>query len=318
MSQLDEAFHASFEHSRRASSQAVNRASQSGTRCARRLQWNRTRWREAKMFEADVLKRFALGTLLEDFIVDRLKMGGVKVEGQQRDVEWKKYQITGRIDGTIRRDDGKRLVFECKTASRFSFATIQKAGCAEELLQNRAEYVRGYVVQAALYALMLEVDGALLFFVEKESLKTHTIEVMLDDDAVLNAANDALDRYTKVNAAIEQGVDLPPEPNLYCDDCPFLTVCNPDRSYAGDLKTIQNEEVENLIATKLDNADAVSAFNKADEELKKRFNEAGTFLVGPYEVSVKSGETTKYEIPDGVKKEFAVKVPQLTRKYRAL
>jgi hypothetical protein len=208
----------------------------------------------------------------------------------------------------------ERAVLEIKTASRFSFERIRKAETATRLLDDERPYVRGYVVQGALYALLLGLKRTWLLFFDKDSGGSHTIEVSLDDPAVLGVAEQALQRFERVNAAIAAGVDLPAEPAAYCKDCPFLTACLPDQSF-GSLRLLDDDDLEEMVAKHEALKPIAKEYEGIDEVLKARFNEPGENLLGAWIVRVKASTTTRYDVPADVKAPFAKKVPQLRREY---
>jgi len=318
MHKLDDALSRLFDTKRRVSPQHTNRCSQAGVQCARRLQWHRTRWREASLPPVDLQRRFELGILLEPQIVRLIEDSGVRVQQSQRDLEWKNLQLTGHIDGVVSVEDGpvpEDVVLEVKTASKFSFERIRKASSASELLTDSRAYVRGYVVQGALYALLLGLRRALLFFFDKDSGRSHTLDVSLDDPAVLDAAEQSLRRFERVNSAIAAGTDLPAEPGSHCKDCPFLGACAPALSFDPDMAILDAPEVEEMVARHEALKAAAKAYEELDEDLKERFAKPGTFLIGDWSVVVKDGQTTRYNVPKEVKAPFAVKVPQLRREY---
>jgi len=318
VSRLDEALTHLFEDRRRVRPQHTNRCSQAGVQCARRLQWHRTRWREASLPPVDLQRRFELGILLEPQILRLIEDSGVRVQQSQRDLEWKNLQLTGHIDGVVSVEDGpvpEDVVLEVKTASKFSFERIRKAASAAELLTDSRAYVRGYVVQGALYALLLGLRRALLFFFDKDSGRSHTLDVSLDDPAVLDAAEQSLRRFERVNAAIAAGTDLPAEAGSHCKDCPFLGACAPALSFDPDMAIVDAPEVEEMVARHEALKPAAKAYEELDADLKERFAQAGTFLIGDWSVVVKAGQTTRYEVPKEIKAPFAVKVPQLRREY---
>src|SRR5512138_3907037 len=124
MHSLDLAIEAALEKSRRVRPQHSNRASQAGIECARRLQWNRTRWQDAKLPDVGLERRFALGRALEPEIIRLVEAAGLKVEQSQRDLSWPALQMTAHIDGVIE-DAGEKVVLEAKTSSKFSFEKIR-------------------------------------------------------------------------------------------------------------------------------------------------------------------------------------------------
>lgn len=313
MNPLDASLTKLFEDRRRVTPQHTNRASQAGIECARRLQWHRTRWQSAALPPVPLQRRFELGKIFEPQIVRLLEDAGVRVEQSQRDLHWPSLQLTGHVDGVVGEGED-RAVLEIKTASRFSFNRIRKSASAARLLEDDRAYVRGYVVQGALYALLLGLKRTWLLFFDKDSGSSHTIEVSLEDPMVLAAAEQALQRFERVNAAISRGEDLAAEPAAYCRDCPFLTACLPDQSFAS-LRLLDDDDLEELVARHEALKPGAKEYEAIDEVLKERFAEPGENLLGDWIVRVKASTTTRYEVPADVKAPFAKKVQQLRREY---
>lgn len=317
MHALDIAIQEALLKGRRVRPQHTNRASQAGVECSRRLLWHRTRWQEAKLPDVGLERRFALGRVLEPEVVRLVEAAGYTVEQTQRDLDWPALQLTGHIDGVIE-FAGRRYVLEIKTASSFSFKRVQGAQDAAELLRDSRSYVRGYVVQAALYALLLGLEGALVIFLDKDSGRTHTIPVELEDPAVLEAAERVLQRFERVNAAITAREDLPAEPGAHCDGCPFLGACAPARDFGPGLALVDNDELVGLLERRAELAPAAAEFDSVDKALKESLQAPGESLVGSWHVTVKAGETTTYDVPKDVKATYATKVPTLRRSYERL
>lgn len=289
MSFLDDAIRSYHESQRRVFPCHTNRASSAGIECHRRLLWQRTRWQDAAMPDLGLQRAFDLGRMWEPVIARWLEDGGIEIEQRQRDLSWAQFQLTGHIDGIVRLRDlaNQKAVLEIKTTSRFSFEAIRRAESAAALLMDRRSYVRGYVVQAALYALLLGLRLAFLLFVNKDNGETHTIEVSLDDDAVLAAAEAALKRLETVNAAIAEGRDLPAEPSEVCRSCPFLGACAPARDFGPGLNVIEDDDLAAMLSRREELAAAVRERDEIDKALKERFTSAGEALVGDWHVVVK-------------------------------
>lgn len=299
---LDDALTKSFEKEVRVNAQHTNRVSQAGIVCSRRLQWSRSRWRDAAPVEGGLQRRFKIGNVLEPVIVRALEDGGVRVIQQQRDLSWPELQLTGHIDGIVQETmaDGaapEDLVLDVKTCSTFVFEKIRKrVHCAADLLAL-GTYLAGYVSQVSVYALLMGLRRGVLFFVNKESFQTRTVVVDLMDPAVLDAAEAFLKRLEAVNKAIADGVDLPPETGDYCQKCPFVAVCMPDLA-AGALSLVQDEEVEGWLEERETLAEAASRYEELAEALKSRFATPGDFLVGNWQVRVTEFVKKAFTVPE--------------------
>jgi CRISPR/Cas system-associated exonuclease Cas4 (RecB family) len=315
---LNRAFLKSIEVERKAYPQHVNRASSAGDECTRRLLYRRTRWSEAILPPVDRLRRFEAGKEIEDAVKRRLEKGGVAITQSQRPLEWKSLSLTGHIDGVVRCPDGIEAVLEIKSCSPFAFATVSKMSTAVDLLNAEAAYMRGYPTQALLYALLLEIPRALIFFVDKSSWMTHTIEIDLLDPAALAVAEAALKRFELVNAAVAAKEDIAPTPGDYCGDCQFRHVCLTDQAWQQRLHIVDDIDMAATIARAQEIKHIAAEYDKLNEKIKGRFNAAGVFLVGDWQITAKESLTTRYDIPDAIKKTYARKVAQVRRTFANL
>ncbi len=292
----------------------ANWPSRLGSDCGRQLQWHRTK----DVSDPIPLQRkriFKLGEMLEQPVLRMLQDAGVTVAQWQRPVRDEDLQVSGKIDGTVKIPDGRVLVLDAKTASAGSFRRIQKMGTAAAMLEDDHQYVRGYVISQAIYARTMGLQGSLLFVVNKETLDTCTVEVMLDDPIVAEALAVVDARLRKVNQAIVDKVDLPAEPGDYCRECPFLKACLPNRDFGAGVALMMNQEVIDVLDEWTKLKPTRDDWEKSDAQLKRIFEKPGEFVAGPFSVTVKAGQTTKYDLPDPVKAQYAVKVPTLRRSY---
>lgn len=317
MSFLDDAVTAYFERERTVYPQRSNWPSQLGLDCSRQLVWNRTRWAEKKLPEPRLMRIFRLGHVLEPAIVRLLEDAGITIEQTQRPLSDEELELSGKIDGIVRDPGGRRWVPDFKTTSGYGFKTIVKAGTAEGLLHSEKAYLRGYTLQVAFYAEMLGLHdtGGLLFFANKESLETFTIEVRLDDPAVVSAMDVKRAQLLSVNEAVRAKVDLPPEPGDHCGECPFLTLCAPDMAFGEGLRIFEDGELAAKIARHEELKDSHHEYERLDGLLRDSFQEPGETVVGDWLVVAKPSSRTVYEIPDDVKAPYATKVAGVRRSY---
>jgi hypothetical protein len=316
MSFLDEAVSSYFERERSVYPQRSNWPSQLGIDCSRQLLWNRTRWAEKALPEPSLMRRFRLGKMLEPALVRLLEDAGITVEQTQRPLVDDELELSGKIDGLVRDREKRVWVPDFKTASGNGFRTVVRAGTAEGLLQSEKAYLRGYPLQVGFYARMLDLEtGGLLFFANKESLETFTIEVRLDDPAVIAAMELKRDQLLVVNSAIAAGEDLPPEPGDHCRDCPFLTKCVPDLAFGPGLSALYDAELAEKIARHEELKEAHHEYEHLDEDLREAFTEPGETSVGGWLVVAKPSSRTVYDIPADVKAPYAKKVSGVRRSY---
>lgn len=319
---LNRAFLASMESERRIYPQHTNRASAAGDQCIRRMQWRRTKWSEAILPPVSLVRRFELGKALEPYVIRKLEQGGIAVTQSQRPLEWKNFQLTGHIDGVVRCPDGVEAVVDVKTCSPFVLTKIRsiKKSVGEEkaveaLLEAESAYMRAYPIQVLLYALLMSVPRALLFFFDKSSGETETVIVDMSNAAAMNAAETALKKFTRVNEAIEAKVDLDPEPGEYCTECQFRNTCLPGLSFSKGMLTIMEDAdaVAAMLTRMEELRDAAKEYDDLNDHFKEIVNEPGIYLVGDFQVEAKEFQRTAYDIPEEIKQPFAKKVPTLRR-----
>lgn len=313
---IDTALNAMHEAGRRVMAQHVNRASQGGITCARRLLWHRTNWERARLPDVGLQRRFKLGNKFEAIVVEWLAEAGFDLLQRQRDLSWPAYELTGHIDGILAFGE-EQAILEVKSCSQFVFAKVQKCRTAAELLEAgaRSDYLMGYVTQAGIYSFLMDIRYAILLFIDKNSGETHSILVDGLDPKVLEMVEAHLKRLERVNKAAHAGADIEAEPGEYCARCPFLGSCAPKQGFGEGIQIVADEVLAEAVATRQANAEAAHAFEQADAIVKKAITTAGDRIIGDWLVRAKESSRTVYEIPDEVKKGYAVKIPQLRREY---
>lgn len=322
---IDNAINAMHEAKRRVTAQHVNRASQGGIVCARRLLWHRTNWERAKLPDVGLQRRFSLGNVFEGVVVDWLAAAGLQLLQRQRDLSWPAYELTGHIDGILAftdpvQDQIEQAILEVKSCSPFVFAKVQKCRTAAELVTAGAnsDYLMGYVTQAGIYTFLMSIRWAILLFIDKSSGETHSILIDGLEPKVLEMVEAHLKRLERVNKAAHAGADIEAEPGEYCQRCPFLGSCAPKQAFGEGIQIVSDETLMEAVATRMANAEAAKAFEAADAIVKKGITTPGDRIVGDWLVKTKESSRTVYEVPEEVKKGYATKVPQLRREYLPL
>jgi len=244
----------------------TNRASSLGHPCERRLVLDRTRWQEALLYDVGLQFIFDEGQQQErQVLLDLIDAGWTIIE-QQRDYEWKAYQITAHLDGKVVLPDlASALPLEVKSMSPYIFKQIQTA---EDLLHSRFYHVRAYPAQMQIYLLLSNSERGVFIFKDKSSGQLKEIWMELDYDY----AEGLLKKAERINAHVAAGT-LPeriPYDEKVCGRCPFLHICLPEvKREALDLTT--DPELE----TKLIRRAALDAprkeFDVLDKDIKAQF-----------------------------------------------
>ncbi|MDD5490079.1 MAG: hypothetical protein PHP25_05380, partial [Candidatus Moranbacteria bacterium] len=159
-----------------------NRASEAGHPCLRFLVLSRLEPDKKVLHDVNLQRIFDLGNVFEKAVLQELQEAGVNVVEQQRPFEWKKFQLSGHIDGKIQVGD-KLIPIEIKSCSPNSFAEVEKKSPAD-LINSKKIWLRKYPAQILLYMLMDGSEAGLLVFKNKVTGRLHQVNYYLDDVAL--------------------------------------------------------------------------------------------------------------------------------------
>lgn len=291
-----------------------NRASSLGEDCVRRLVYERTAWKDKLLHDVGLQGIFDDGNALEKVVIDELSEAGIEVIHQQTpfgaEQLFKDRNITGKVDGMIRDDDGELVPIEIKSMNENIARGINTL---EDMQQSNKAHIRKYVTQLALY--MLANSASKGVFVIKSRGIPKAIWVHLDD--VLDVAEEAL----KKAEAIERHLKAETLPDRIedrddCGKCPFRHLCLPDQNF-DSMAIIDDAELLELVENHQKLKPYASAYEKADEMLKKfvESREKGDYMVaGKWLINISEYLRTIYEYPEELKKQYAKKVPTKRKK----
>lgn len=279
-----------------------NYASQCGHPCERCLVYARTHWQEKLLPTADKLLIFQDGNLHEQAVLRLLNDAGYEVIEQQRPFEWRDLELSGRIDGKIKAD-GKVIPLEIKSMNPYEFPRINKA---EDLLNSSKPWTRGYITQMFLYLLMMNEEEGIILFKNKATGALKQIEVKLDYEY----AEGICKKLERVNSHVKAGT-LPErtEERAICQYCDFRHICLPDET-SDSIVVVDSPEILEKLEERDRLAEAAKEYEALDKEIKEllKGKDLGTYLVaGKYQVKISTYSTTKYEVPDDIKKQYAGK-----------
>lgn len=238
-----------------------NRASDLGIPCVRYHVLNRTRWEERALHDVGLQMVFNMGNAIEEIVLKELAEAGVKVIEQQRSFQWKEYQITGHVDGSVL-IDGEAIPMEIKSCSPFVFKAINTI---DDLKRGKYGYLRKYPTQLNLYLLMDNKPRGLFLFKDKTSGAIK--EIWMDLDYELG--EETLKRAESINAHLAAGtVPDPINDDMWCESCAFAHICLPD--HIGKEVEIDTGE----LATMLDRMEELKAAKKEYEEIEEQVKKA--------------------------------------------
>ena len=253
----------------------TNRASELGHACERYLVFKRTRWQDATLHDVGLQFIFDEGNLQERAVIRELEDAGFQIVEQQRDYEWKEYQITAHLDGKLVLPDG-RPPLEVKSMSPYIFKTIQTA---EDLKNPKYPHLQRYIAQLQIYMLLANEPKAVFLFKNKSTGELR--EIWLDLDYAF--AETLLQKAQRINRNVEAGIV--PEPIPYsekvCGSCPFLHICLPDVKRDA-LDMTNDPELEAKLKRREELDKAASEYDDVDKELKAVFKEKSKVVVGDF------------------------------------
>lgn len=275
----------------------TNRASSLGHVCERKLVFDRTRWQEATLADVGLQFIFDEGDLQEAQVLKDLAEAGWRVIEQQRDYEWKQYQITAHLDGKIVMEQAWPL--EIKSMNPYTFKQINSA---QDIIQSKKHYIRAYAAQAQIYMLLSNSEKAVFIFKDKSSglLK----EVWMDLDYTM--AEELIKKAERINGYVARSETPPPIPwdEDICGRCAYAHICLPEaKREAIDLTNDPELEIKLQRRAALD--PLRKEYAELDEEIKKQVNEKPRVLCGEFLL------TGKWQERNG-KKFWVTKIDQLT------
>ena len=254
-----------------------NRASECGHPCERYLVFCRTNWKDRKLFDANVQLIFDLGNDIERRVLQDMTEAGLQVVEQQRHFEWKKYELTGHVDGKIM-IDGEAVPFEIKSTSPYMFKAVNSI---DDMFRSRYVYMQKYPYQLLAYMLMDGKPKSLFILKDKSSGQMKEIWMDLDYDL----GEKLIKKLESVNLHIASGEI--PEPIAWDDDtcgrCAFLHICQPDRK-VDELPILDNAEIELLLERYFALKPSATEYKEVEDELKEKL-EGVNAVIGNYYVT---------------------------------
>lgn len=276
----------------------TNRASELGHPCERYLVFKRTRWQDATLHDVGLQFIFDEGNLQERAVIRELEDAGFQIIEQQRDYEWKEYQITAHLDGKLVLEGGA-VPLEVKSMSPYIFKAIQTAA---DLMNPRFPHLQKYLAQLQIYMLLSNTDKAVLLLKDKSSGQLK--ELWLDLDYA--AAEALIQKAQRINRHVEAGIVPDPIPysEKVCGTCAFLHICLPDVKRDA-LELLTDPELEAQLARRLELSPLADEYDDLDGILKEKFKEQQKVVVGDWLI------TGKYQDRKDGKKVWLTKIDKL-------
>lgn len=289
--------------------------------CIRNLEYGILRWKDQMKHSADLQEIFNEGHVHEAAVLEKLSKAGFKARQTQRPIFEKvkrggvemRYGISGRLDLEINHPDVLGDAWypaEIKSMEPFGWESINSV---QDFFESKRYYLRMYPGQLQLYLYCMGKEIGLMILKNKVSGKLKFIWIPMDLEVVERMLNNA-EEVNRVVAEVEGGADpdasLTPRIEYHdkiCGGCVFRHICLPGVEHGG--QTIElSPEIEADLERREILKSYVDEYEDLDEKMKKEFKARGDgkYLVGStFDVTVKTSETTRYNVPDAVKKPYA-------------
>lgn len=196
---------------------------------------------------------------------DLLDMG-YEVEGEEGQMAWPAFQITGRKDFKLRRQGLPSVRVEAKSCNPYIFDSLKTV---QDLRNHRSEWVQKWDKQVAVYMVLQNVDHYWLLLKNKSTGNIHIIEYHLGDEE-LQIAEAMLKKAERVNKLVQIGQAPSADQKISnpddCARCEFFPVCLPELNFGLAAKVLTDELAAEMQA-KLDRHATLKPFSKEYEEL---------------------------------------------------
>jgi len=283
----------------------LNRASEAGHPCARYLVLLRLAPEKRLLPSLELQRIFDEGNLHERAVLREIEEAGFRLKEQQRHYEWKRFELTGRIDGKVA-NNGSAIFYplEIKSCSPNVFMAIRDLSPAE-MIKSKYSWVRRYPAQILLYCMMEGVEEGIIVFKNKVTGEKIQKNFCVNDH--LDYLEEILKKLELVNDYVARG-ELPPiERREECDGCEFTsTACFPGRDYGPGYEFLSDAELEAKLLRWEETKEAAREHEELDKELKDIFK-GKSAIIGDFKITSKEFERVNYNIPIEIKKQYAEK-----------
>ena len=258
-----------------------NRASECGHPCIRFLVLSRLCSEKKALHDIGLQRIFDEGNLHERAMLREIEEAGFELVEQQRTFEWRKFQLSGRIDAKIRLN-GKLIPLEIKSCSPNIFPSI-KDSTTEEMIHSRYIWIRRYPGQIMTYMLMDNRDEGIIIFKNKTTGEKCQKNFKLDYEYV----ESILRKLEIVNKYVEKKEIPKVEMCEECKGCGFQkTMCFPDCDYGPGFAFLSDKEAEEKLERRESLKPSHAEYNQLDKLLKGHFR-GENVVVGNFKIETK-------------------------------
>ncbi len=266
------------------------RASSIGEPCERRLFYTRTAGEMATPHRPELQAIFDLGNGLERYVIRELEALGADIVQREKDHLDREHQLTGRVDARLRLPSwAHALPAEIKGLNPYTAESIETV---EDIRESRQHWVRKYYDQLQTYLHFERADMGVFVLLNKVSGEITFVDCPRDQARI----DELLAKAARIRDAVKAGEPPARHETEDCGRCPFQHVCLPDRSFGPGVQILDSEEVQALIARKLELAPAKSEAEAIERSLKKLLPEVPELLVGDFVVTAKKIDRAAYSV----------------------
>ena len=290
-----------------------NRASQLGHECDQFLKLSRSHWQQAKLHDVDLQMRFEVGndfekTVLVDMLDVCAEIGASLINTQVAYHE-ERGNVSGHVDGIIEMEESNklnipartRMVLEIKSVSPFYFDKIQTLEGFKE-----HPFTHKWYVQTQIYMYQSSIEGAIVFL-KALGGRPRLLGFPMDYDCV----DYYLKRAERIDEAVKNNRNLKTVDNpRICRRCPFFeVVCTPGLEYGSGADYANSKEVEDALNRREELEPGAKEFKELDTMVKNTMKSIKSehLIIGAWVMTKKLIQTTQYNIPPEVKKQYAEK-----------
>lgn len=266
----------------------TNRASEAGHSCERYLVLRRLKWQDMRLHDVRLQLIFDEGNHQERILLRDLEEAGVQIIDQQRDYEWRNFQLTAHLDCKAVLSPTEAAPVECKSMSPHIW---EKINTMADLIQSDKPWLQKYPAQIQLYLLLANAERGFLILKNKSTGELKEIEVRLD----LEYAEGILKKLERVNAHVAAGTVPPaiPYDEDICEQCPFFqTTCLVEVKRTA-LVLSEDAELASNLSRRAELEPLKQEYDRLDKSVKAKVKgqeklACGNFLILGKEVSRKA------------------------------
>lgn len=288
-----------------------NYMSDIGHPCDRRLVYARTHWQDRIEPSAFLQGIFEDGNLHEGAVIEELTKAGFLITEQQMRFYDPTTKLSGKCDGRLRTGDRETgYLFEVKAISPISW---QKLWTVKDMKESAYPWTRHWPYQLNLY---MHFDRKAeprpgpdqAVFILKNKATGQLKAIWMDYEPEL--AQEAIDRATRVNQAIESGV-VPDRVSVglgLCKDCDFRLVCLPDIDLGDAAEIVTDQALEEMLKRREELSEAATEYDALDRAIKGTVR-GRNVLVGDYHCTSTLTHKKAYQVKEH--DEWRVKILRL-------